>query len=210
MRVGVAAVAGVLVLGACGPAGEGGADDAGGLAAICTPPPAAGATLRGDASIADGAGTWRLVLVADEGDAAGTEQEASMTLMEHEGDMRTVVGFDGQPMPNWSAPLYGTTDLDLEALGALRMGGLDSTDPAAPGVGVYESRSPDGSRPASIVLRLGSDANRRGDDVAIDGGTSVLRVLRVGEDGFAGTWRSQVNAQTVAAGWFCAMPTGGA
>jgi hypothetical protein len=179
-----------------------------GLAAVCSPPPAAGATLRGDATLGAAAGDWRLIVVAREGDAVGTEQNASLTLMPHEPAMRQIPGFDGEPMPEASAPLYGSTDLDLEALGGLRMGGLDSSDPAAPGVGVYETRSADGSRPASIVLRLGSEANRRG-SAALDGGTSVLRVTRIGDDGFAGTWRSQVNAQTVAAGWFCATPAGG-
>jgi hypothetical protein len=205
------AVLGVLSLSACGPSGGDevpGAGDAGALAAVCAPPPTAGATLRGDATLAGAAGEWDLVIVADEGSAAGTELNASLTLRTHESEMQRIVGFDGEPIPDASAPLYGSTDLDLEALGALRMGGLDSSDPAAPGVGVYETRAADRSRPASIVLRLGSEANRR-EGAALDGGTSVLRVTRIAVDGFAGTWRSRVNAQTVAAGWFCATPAGG-
>ena len=205
MRSGAVALLGALALVGCEPGGDSASADA--LAAICTPTPTAGATLRGDASLADAAGDWRLVVVAEEGDAAGTEVESTLTLAAHAPEMRTVIGFDGAPMPNASAPLYGSTDLDLTALGGLDMGGLDSDDPAAPGIGVYETRAPDASRPASIVLRLGSEANRRG-DVAFDGGTSVLRVQRIGDDGFAGTWRSQVSGRTVAAGWFCAMPQG--
>jgi hypothetical protein len=208
MRTGVASLCALLVLAACGPDGGGDVSMSGGLAAICTPPPTAGGTLRADATLADAAGEWRLTVVAEEGEAAGARQEATLTLVNHEPAMRRIIGFDGEPMADFSAPLHGSTSLDLGALGALEMGGLDSTDPAAPGVGVYEGRAADGSRPASIVLRLGSEANRR-DNAALDGGTSVLRVLRVGDDGFAGTWRSQVAAQTVAAGWFCAMPAGG-
>ncbi len=211
MRLAILALVGAVAAAACGPSAQGGdpADgEAGAVAAVCTPPPTAGATLPGAATLADAAGDWALRVVADEGDAAGAEQNASLTLMPHAADMRTVIGFGGEPMPNASAPLYGSTDLDLEALGGLGMGGLDSTDPAAPGVGVYETRVADGSRPASIVLRLGAGPNRR-ENTALDGGTSVLRVLRVGDDGFAGTWRSQVNARTVAAGWFCATPAGG-
>jgi len=173
-------------------------------ATVCSAPPA-GTVLDPSASLTGEAGGWSLTMVAEQGEAAGMQQSGQLVLLEHAPDMQRVAGMDGQPMPNASAPLYGSTDLDIAALGALPVGGLDSTDPAAPGVAVYETRQADDAAPPSIILRLGSAANRRGATQAVDGGTTALRVLVIEQGAFSGTWRSRVNAQDRASGYFCAV-----
>ncbi len=102
-----------------------------------------------------------------------------------------------------STPLYGFTDIDLEAVGAHRVGDPGSRDPSAPGVLVLE-REEYGRR--VITLRLGSNANRR-DVVRYDGAYTVLRVRQSDEDGFAGSWRSGSGSGldlSVTTGHFCA------
>ena len=85
--------------------------------------------------------------------------------------------------------------MDVEPVGALRPGDLSSRDPEAPGVLVLQE---DGR----LLLRLGSEANRRG-VLRFDGGYTVLRVARATAAGFAGTWSSGL-LDVQAAGEFCA------
>ena len=60
--------------------------------------------------------------------------------------------------------------------------------------------------PVAITLRLGSIANRRTGQTAVDGGYTALHVTRVEESGgFSGTWISGVHAKRVE-GHFCASP----
>ena len=105
-----------------------------------------------------------------------------------------------QEMGGARTPLGGSTDVDVEAVGALRLGDLGSDDPAAPGVLVIETDGP------SIILRLGSEPNRR-DQVAFDGGYTVLTVHQIGADGFDGSWRSG-SGVVVNEGYFCARGIG--
>lgn len=195
---------------ACGPASEAAEETAptGGAAAaeevrVCEPPPA-DAALEPAATLVDGAGPWRLVIVAEVGDASGTRAEASLTLVQHDLPMQTLTGMNGEPIPNASAPLFGFTDLELDVLGAIPAAGLDSEDPEAPGVGLYETRPADATAQPSIILRLGSAANRRS-GTAMDGASTALRVLKIEASEFRGTWRSSMNAQTRASGYFCAF-----
>ena len=74
----------------------------------------------------------------------------------------------------------------MGAVGAIRGGDRARADPEAPGVLVIESRTADGP---SILVRFGSDANRR-DLIRFDGGFMVLRVREVEDGAFAGTWAS--------------------
>ena len=97
-----------------------------------------------------------------------------------------------------STPLLGSTDIDLRAVGAHRVGDPASTDPDAPGVLVLESERR-GKR--QILLRLGSDANRV-DRRLYDGGYTVLRVRQIDATGFSGTWESGVRPPVT--GYFCA------
>ena len=98
-----------------------------------------------------------------------------------------------------TSPLFGTTDINVEAVGAVRVGDLSSRNPASPGVLVIESET--GTSP-SILLRLGSDANRR-DLVRFDGGYAVLRVVEITAESFSGTWSSGARGPD-SEGFFCA------
>ena len=92
--------------------------------------------------------------------------------------------------------------LDREGVGAVRVGSLSSEDPESPGVLVIESQT--GAGP-SILLRLGSDANRR-DLVRFDGGYAVLSVIEITAESFGGTWSSGTQGPD-AEGFFCAAPS---
>ena len=139
-------------------------------------------------------------LVAQSSDAGGTGSvHGSLVLHEQSEDLQRFAGGDGSAIPGVASPLFGTTDLGVETVGALRVGDLSSADPAAPGVLVIESET---ARGPSILLRFGSDANRR-DRVRFDGGFTVLELREIGSDGFSGAWTS--GAQRLrAAGYFCA------
>ncbi len=103
-------------------------------------------------------------------------------------------------------PLAGSTDLDPALVGGVGTGDNASTDPTAPGVLVIERHPGAAGAPASLMLRLGALANRRG-LARFDGGYFALTVRRVDPDGFAGTWSSGT-ARQAAAGYFCAERTG--
>jgi hypothetical protein len=91
-------------------------------------------------------------------------------------------------------PYFGTAEIDLEAVDAVRPGDLASLDPDAPGVLAIES-------PNEVMLRLGSEANRN-DVVRFEGGYTVLRVRRIEADGFQGDWSSGGPMPT-GSGYFC-------
>jgi hypothetical protein len=102
-------------------------------------------------------------------------------------------------------PLYGTTDADLGAVGAMLAGDGTTADPTHPGVLVVQWWTPSasgGERSTDIVLRIGSEGNRVG-TALIDVAYLVLRVGRIDADGFAGRWESGVEGRTTA-GRFCA------
>ncbi len=65
------------------------------------------------------------------------------------------------------------------------------------------SKTPDDTTARSLVMRLGSEINRR-NAVPFDGGYTVLRVRLVGPDSFLGSWASGTVTE-VAAGFFCAV-----
>jgi hypothetical protein len=92
--------------------------------------------------------------------------------------------------------------VNVEGVGAVRVGSLSSEDPESPGVLVIESETGTG---LSILLRLGSDANRR-DLVRFDGGYAVLTVVEITEESFNGTWSSGVRGPD-SEGFFCATPS---
>jgi len=148
---------------------------------------AAGATLAG------AAGTYRLTLVGRSPD--GGRRAASGSLRLWPSALKAFA-----PATN---PLRGATDLKLRAVGAVPVGDPGSENPAAPGVLVLESLQDGAPR---ILLRLGSHANRPG-EALFDGGHTVLEVREIGASGFAGEWRSGVDAKR-ASGHFCAWRSG--
>jgi hypothetical protein len=140
--------------------------------------------LDAGASARDLAGAFAVTLVAASGDSAG----------------RTTTGrLDLSPGSRPDAVLIGAADLAVESVGAVRLGDLAASADSAPGVLVMQSG---GDRP-TILLRLGSEANAVG-VIRFDGGYTVLEVLRIDENGFAGSWRSGVTSNT-ATGHFCAQ-----
>ncbi|MDE2729696.1 MAG: hypothetical protein OXI19_16840 [Gemmatimonadota bacterium] len=185
--------------------------------------PTAG-SLDADATLADHAGRYHLVLVADSSKVADSSSAANeshrttrravsglLTLHRQAWDADSADSTDPSdlsdpsnstvPASDPSTPLYGFTDIDPESVGAHRVGDPGSRDPSAPGVLVLERVEYGRS---IITLRLGSDANRK-DLVRYDGEYTVLSVSIIDEDGFAGTWRSGGGlGWSTTTGYFCA------
>jgi hypothetical protein len=167
---------------------------------ICKPAPEPEAPLQSAAAEQIG-GTYRLRLIATEGPKAGETVEGTLRLQPYDRALRAVT-VSGIRDTAASYVLYGSVDMDLARVGAVRPGDLTSEDPMRPGVVVIE-------RKGTVILRLGSEANRR--DVArFDGGYTALRVRELAGDRLRGTWASGVQAKR-SAGYFCAerMAEGG-
>ncbi|MGH7674059.1 MAG: hypothetical protein ACREMV_02210 [Gemmatimonadales bacterium] len=145
------------------------------------------------------AGEYRLTLVATRGPRAGRIAEGRLWLAPQDTALQLLFQLNGAVDSTARMPLIGATDVDLDAVGAVRMGALDSRDPRQPGVAVLET-------PGTIILRLGAEANRR-DVVRFDGGYMALYVRATGGAGFAGGWASGVTGPE-AEGYFCAVRSG--
>ncbi len=167
-------------------------------------------TLAADATMMDGhSGEYAVTLVATSGDKSGDRTRGQLRLLEQTGELREFA-LPGVAMDTRvSVPLYGATGLDLDVVGAVAAGDLSSLDPERPGVMVMESRGErDGAERTMILLRFGSEANRR-DVIAFDGAYMVMGVRAMSGEGFAGEWRSGVFGREVR-GYFCAVRTGDA
>lgn len=151
--------------------------------------PSASTSLPAGASVATLAGRYRLALAATSGPGSGSRVEGELTLAPAPGEM--------------VAALVGRASVAVESVGALKLGDLGSSDPMRPGVLVFEQA---GDGPRRILLRLGSEANRR-DMQPFESGYTVLEVREMTDDGFRGSWRSGVR-ETEAEGYFCAARTG--
>jgi hypothetical protein len=141
-------------------------------------------------------GDWRLTLVSSRGSAAGRAAVGMLRLNEQRADLRALPGVTGASMP-----LIGTADISLEEVGATRVGATSSLDPEAPGVAVIEQPRAGGG--AELTLRLGSEANRRG-QTRFDGGFMALYVGRIDPEAFYGTWASG-ETRPESSGHFCAV-----
>ena len=148
-------------------------------------------------------GEYLLTMVEEIEAIPSRSAEGVLTLLTQVETLRQFAGSAGGTIPGVTSPLYGSTDVRVEAVGAVRVGDLSSVDTAAPGVLVIESRT--GSGP-TILLRFGSDANRR-DLVRFDGGYTVLSVVGIREGGFGGTWSSGTQGPQ-SSGFFCAILKG--
>ena len=152
---------------------------------------------------ADGmAGEYAFTLVATTGAQAGERVEGRLTLRATDSESRQFIGVSGSPDPLTVVPAYGTADIALEKVGAVRMGDLSSRDVSKPGVAVLQTQAAGGGAP-SIVVRLGSLANDRS-IVRFDGGFTALFVAKIDDSGFVGGWRSGVRGID-AEGYFCAF-----
>lgn len=161
----------------------------------CTAP---SGSLEGGASLDGWAGDFSLTMVA-----SGEEERIAsgrLTLHRQEGEFRQMPGVDGGMLAGVAVPLYGTTDIDLEAVGAIVLGDLGSDDPTSPGVSVIEQTAAEG---VTITIRLGSSANQRG-VIRFDGGYTALTVTAIGDGAFGGTWASGIQGPD-ASGYFCVV-----
>ena len=175
-----------------GEAGEGG----GAPAPECVRPEGVLAT---DGSLEGRVGDYRLTMVEEVDGTPTRRVQGSLVLLTQVESFRQFEGSAGGSIPGVTSPLFGSTDVNVEAVGAVRVGSLSSQDPASPGVLVIESET--GTSP-SILLRLGSDANRR-DVVRFDGGYAVLAVVEITAESFSGTWSSGARGPG-SEGFFCA------
>ncbi len=151
------------------------------------------------------AGEYRLRLVATSGAKKGAATEGTLRLDPQAGGLLYRTRLGGTRDSTVLHPFYGAAEVDLAAIDAVSVGNTTSLDPMQPGVLVMERRAAPSQPPAEIMMRLGSDANRR-DRQRFDGGYTALRVRQVGPDRFAGSWSSGVTGER-AAGYFCAERT---
>jgi len=155
---------------------------------VCTQP---APELAGPGSLVGMAGSYALTMVGAAAYGSIATAEGTLALIEQIPELLE--------MNSVRTPLYGATDIDVAAVGALPVGDLSSDDAQAPGVLVMESSAENVPR---IRLRFGSEANR-GDLVRFDGGFTELTVTEFANGGFSGIWRSGVQG-TSSDGFFCA------
>jgi hypothetical protein len=179
-------ISGVVLLAACGGANAGQSDPQ-----ACSPVAATEASM--DASRL--AGEFVVRLVASSGAKRGATADGRFELTPQDSAHRHLELPDGSVSSTYTLPLSGTAAVDFAAVGAVVPGDPGSTDPESPGVLVIE-------RPGQLMLRVGSEANRR-DARRFDGAFTVLRVQQVTDQGFAGTWESGVDMDR-SGGHFCA------
>lgn len=153
-------------------------------------------------AIAALAGDYSLTLVATSGERSGQIARGTATLFENPDRLRNLIGASGNAMLGVVVPFYGAADIDVTEVGALPLGTTNSNDPLQPGVLVIQN-SRDDTTAQSLVMRLGSETNRR-NAVPFDGGYTVLRVRLVGPNSILGSWASGTVTE-VAAGFFCAV-----
>lgn len=154
------------------------------------------------ASSTDLAGEYELRLYATFGPRLGATVTGRLTLQAQSEALMAVPDVDGTPLPGASMPLYGSAAVNLDGVGATAAGDLGDADPRAPGVGVY-AQAGQGDIPPGLTLRLGTEANRRG-QVRFDGTYMSLMVRDSGAEGLSGEWHSGGVEGEEASGRFCA------
>jgi hypothetical protein len=149
------------------------------------------------------AGEYRLVVVATEGTRAGESVSGALSLVPTPDGMRELLDPSAgmTPREGVSVPLFGTADLDVDAVGGVIAGGLASDDPQRPGAMVVEDRTAEG-QPPQLFIRLGSEGNDRTRQ-RFDGAYFALVVTAVEADAMHGSWTSGLETMQ-AGGHFCA------
>jgi hypothetical protein len=180
-------VGAIALLAACGGANAGQADPK-----ACAPVEAPASDLAADGL----AGQYAVRLIATSGTKEGASAHGRLSLIEQDSAYRFLERSDGSVDTTFSFPLYGKAEVDFAAVGATAPGDPGSLDPLSPGILVIE-------RPGGIMVRVGSEANRRGVR-RFDGAYTVLQVQQVTDQGFSGTWRSGVGVEE-SGGHFCAV-----
>jgi hypothetical protein len=141
-------------------------------------------------------GQYRLRMAATTGKNKGATVDGRLRLAPNDTTHLFRPRMGGVPDTTTRYPFYGSVEIDLGAVDAVRPGDLTSLDPDLPGVLAIES-------PNAVMLRLGTESNRPG-VVRFDGAYTVLRVRRVQADGFDGSWSSGASLP-IAGGYFCAV-----
>jgi hypothetical protein len=144
-------------------------------------------------------GSWRLTLVATAGPKAGTRVEGTMTLQARDPAVRRM---ESPGTTAITVPIFGTTDIALEDVGAVRIGNVQSADSAQPGLAIWVSTAADTA--VSAVLRIGQEALRT-DIVRFDGGYTALFLRQVSATSIRGGWTSAVTPMESSSGHFCAV-----
>ncbi len=124
-------------------------------------------------------------------------------MIENPSEFRRVMDAGGTALAGVVAPFHGSADVDVTEVGALPLGTAASDDPQQPGVLVVQDNAGDARSPRSLVMRVGSAANRR-NETPFDGGYTALRVRYVSQDSILGSWASGTVTEA-AAGFFCAV-----
>ncbi len=183
-------ISGAMLLAGCGGANAGQSDPQ-----PCAPvaPADASAEAAMDASRLEG--EFDVRLIASTGAKRGATVSGRLELVPQDSAHRRLKLPDGTSSSTYSLPLAGTAAVDFTAVGAVAPGDPGSKDPESPGVLVI-------ARPGQILLRMGSEANRRG-VMRFDGAFTVLRVHQITDQGFAGAWESGLEMDR-AGGHFCA------
>ena len=150
------------------------------------------------ASAAGLAGEYQVRLTATHGPRSGAVARGRLLLQPRQDSLQLAEPLPGVRDTTTRYPLAGSLDIDPAALGAAATGDLGSADALAPGVLVIERHPLAADRPASIMLRLGAEANRRG-RARFDGGYFALTVRRLDPDRFAGSWSSGTATHPAAA-----------
>jgi hypothetical protein len=141
-------------------------------------------------------GQYHLRMAATTGKNKGATVDGRLRLAPNDTTHLFRSRMGGVPDTTTRYPFYGSVEIDLGAVDAVKPGDLTSLDPDLPGVLAIES-------PNAVMLRLGTESNRPG-VVRFDGGYTVLRVRRVQADGFDGSWSSGAS-MPIAGGYFCAV-----
>jgi hypothetical protein len=164
----------------------------------CLPPQAASLE---NPPTGDMAGEYALTMVATTGPES-KRRVGKMWLTRTDAAHRHPLTSTGATMEEVVIPYFGSVEIELEEVGALEVGDASSRDPDEPGVLWLEQRLNPPEGPASITLRLGSLANRKGAQ-EFDGSYTALHVHEVSLGRFAGKWVSgSMGQQTI--GYFCA------
>ncbi|MDH5644170.1 MAG: hypothetical protein OEY63_08210 [Gemmatimonadota bacterium] len=148
-------------------------------------------------------GDYEVIVVLEREDSDKIELRVDLTLVPNPDSLRTIFIAPGIPVAGSTAPFYGFSSLDLSALEAPNLGDVDSRNPLEPGVLLIETvEGSAGEERTSVLMRLGSHANRRG-QTRFDGGYFVMQVTHLERNRFTGTWTAGLIA-TDATGYFCA------
>lgn len=153
-------------------------------------------------------GTYAVTFVATAGLRSGHTIAGQLTLRPQDPSLVTTLPHDGTVI---TQPFIGQLDMELDSIGAVRMGDPMAADSSLPGVAFYVSHRPNGEA-SGVIGRVGSASNSRGPS-GMDAGHFTLFVRRISADGIWGGWTSNPGAGGFitpdARGHFCALRTVG-